>query len=185
MDLAAVREKKSRPGPASESAASSPTRDYVQIRNPNSAEADRPEREVNVKADFANLANVKADDTYVGGWSTPSSELASMSSNDPEALSRVSLAVVPPSSDHGHSLDSLAAVPVLPKPKKTEVVQPTKTEVVQPTKTEVLKKKSLVDQINVSAILRAALDPQSLRDTQERIADLWFADLLSVQSRRV
>jgi hypothetical protein len=71
------------------------------------------------------------------------------------------------------------------QPTKTEVVQPTKTEVVQPTKTEVLKKKSLVDQINVSAILRAALDPQSLRDTQERIADLWFADLLSVQSRRV
>ena len=174
MDLAAVREKKSRPGPASESAASSPTRDYVQIRNPNSAEADRPEREVNVKADFANLANVKADDTYVGGWSTPSSELASMSSNDPEALSRVSLAVVPPSSDHGHSLDSLAAVPVLPKPKKTAE--------------EKIKKKSRclkpgpeteVNRINVSAILRAALDPQSLRDTQERIADLWFDELIA------
>ena len=174
MDLAAVREKKSRPGPASESAASSPTRDYVQIRNPNSAEADRPEREVNVKADLANLANVKADDTYVGGWSTPSSELASMSSNDPEALSRVSLAVVPPSSEHGHSLDSLAAVPVPPKPKKTadkEIKK--KSRCLEPgPETE-------VNRINVSAILRAALDPQSLRDTQERIADLWFDELIA------
>ena len=147
--------KKSRPGPASESAASSPTRDYVQIRNPNSPEADSPEREVNVKADLANLANVRADEKYVGGWSTPSSELASMSGSDSAPLPR----------------RSLAAVPVPPKP--------TKTEVVQPTKTEVLKKKSLVDQINVSAILRAALDPQSLRDTQERIADLWFDDLIA------
>ena len=162
MDLAAVREKKSRPGPASESAsesaASSPTRDYVQIRNPNSAEADRPEREVSVKADFANLANVKADETYVGGWSTPSSELASMSGNDSPTPSR----------------PSLVAVPVPPKPKKTA--------------DEKIKKKSRclepgpeteVNRINVSAILRAALDPQSLRDTQERIADLWFDELIA------
>ena len=158
MDLAAVREKKSRPGPASESAASSPTRDYVQIRNPNSAEADRPEREVNVKADLANLANVKADETYVGGWSTPSSELASMSGNDSPTPPR----------------PSLVAVPVPPKPKKTA--------------DEKIKKKSRclepgpeteVNRINVSAILRAALDPQSLRDTQERIADLWFDDLIA------
>ena len=169
MDLETVRQKKSRPGPPSDAASDSPTRDYVQIRNPNSPEADSPEREVNVKADLANLANVRADEKYVGGWSTPSSELASMSGSDSATLPR----------------RSLAAVPVPVQPTKTEVVQPTKTEVVQPTKTEVLKKKSLVDQINVSAILRAALDPQSLRDTQERIADLWFADLMREQDSPV
>ena len=90
MDLETVRQKKSRPGSPSDAASDSPTRDYVTIRNPNSPEADSPEREVNVKADLANLANVKADETYVGGWSTPSSELASMSDNEPE-VSRVSL----------------------------------------------------------------------------------------------
>ena len=163
MDLAAVREKKSRPGPASESAASSPTRDYVQIRNPNSPEADRPEREVNVKADLANLANVKADETYVGGWSTPSSELASMSDNEPE-VSRVSLVAVP-----------------VPKPNKTDP-EKIKTEdskkKSQPKPEEPKSPKTEVNRINVDAILRAALDPQSLRDTQERIADLWLNDLL-------
>ena len=161
MDLAAVREKKSRPGPASESP-DSPTRDYVQIRNPNSAEADRPEREVNVKADLANLANVKADDTYVGGWSTPSSELASMSGNDSPTPPR----------------PSLVAVPVPPKPKKTadEKIKK-KSRCLEPGPES--RPETEVNRINVSAILRAALDPQSLRDTQERIADLWFDELIA------
>ena len=162
MDLETVREKKSRPGPPSDAASDSPTRDYVQIRNPNSAEADRPEREVNVKADFANLANVKADETYVGGWSTPSSELASMSGNDSPTPSR----------------RSLVAVPVPPKPKKTadEKIKK-KSRCLEPGPES--RPETEVNRINVSAILRAALDPQSLRDTQERIADLWFDDLIA------
>ena len=114
MDLAVVREKKSGPRPTTDAASDSPTREYVNIRNPNSPEADSPEREVNVKADIANLANVKADETYVGGWSTPSSELASMSDNEPE-VSRVCFTG---SVEAELPRSSLVAVPV-PKPNKT------------------------------------------------------------------
>ena len=160
MDLAAVREKKSGPRPTPDAASDSPTQEYVNIRNPNSPEADSPEREVNVKADFANLANVKADETYVGGWSTPSSELASMSDNEPE-VSRVSLVAVP-----------------VPKPNKTDPEKIKREDSKKKSQPKPEEPKTEVNRINVEAILRAALDPQSLRDTQERIADLWFNDLL-------